>query len=129
MGTRMWSLIDGSVSMGGMSVPMAGLPTAAAPGQRARWRAVPGTPAGPRPLPGDPARPRPVHADPARPRPVRSRRARAFALLAGIVVGLFGVFAFPAGAAQAHAALIRTSPVAGSIVSTAPSEIVITFSE
>jgi putative copper export protein/methionine-rich copper-binding protein CopC len=65
-----------------------------------------------------------------RPRsPRRPRRARIAALFVGVVVGLFGLFAFPAGAAQAHAALIRTSPAQGSIVTTAPSEIVITFSE
>jgi putative copper export protein/methionine-rich copper-binding protein CopC len=62
-------------------------------------------------------------------RPRRPRRARIAALFIGVVVGLFGLFAFPAGAAQAHAALVRTSPVQGSIVTTAPSEIVITFSE
>jgi putative copper export protein/methionine-rich copper-binding protein CopC len=66
----------------------------------------------------------------ARPRRLRRpRRARIAALFVGVVVGLFGLFAFPAGAAQAHAALIRTSPAQGSIVTTAPSEIVITFSE
>jgi putative copper export protein/methionine-rich copper-binding protein CopC len=58
--------------------------------------------------------------------PPRSRMA---ALFAGLILGLFGLFAFPAGAAQAHAAVIRTSPAQGSIVTTAPSEIVITFSE
>ncbi|HKE67166.1 MAG TPA: copper resistance protein CopC [Micromonosporaceae bacterium] len=71
---------------------------------------------------GSPTMPVPVRA-------ARSRRARALALLVGVVAGLFGVFAFPAGAAQAHAALIRTVPAQGSIVLTAPSEIVITFSE
>lgn len=66
----------------------------------------------------------------ARPRRLRRpRRARIAALFVGVVVGLFGLFAFPAGAAQAHAALIRTSPAQGSIVTSAPSEIVITFSE
>ncbi|HEU0241632.1 MAG TPA: copper resistance protein CopC [Micromonosporaceae bacterium] len=71
---------------------------------------------------GSPTMPVPVRA-------ARSRRARALALLVGVVAGLFGVLAFPAGAAQAHAALIRTVPAQGSIVLTAPSEIVITFSE
>ena len=67
---------------------------------------------------------------PVRPRsPRRPRRARIAALFVGVVVGLFGLFAFPAGAAQAHAALIRTSPAQGSIVTSAPSEIVVTFSE
>jgi len=77
------------------------------------------------PLAGEP--------DPAAPdlsaRPRRPRRTRVAALLVGVVVGLFGLFAFPAGAAQAHAALVRTSPAQGSIVTTAPSEVVITFSE
>src|SRR5262245_43118559 len=35
--------------------------------------------------------------------PHRSRRARWVALFVGVVVGLFGLFVFPAGAAQAHA--------------------------
>jgi copper transport protein len=56
-------------------------------------------------------------------------RARALTLLIGLVVGLAGLFALPAGAASAHAALISTNPVAGSVVPAAPSEIVITFSE
>ncbi len=83
-----------------MSVPLAGEPDAAVPDRSVRPRS-----------------------------PRRPRRARIVALFVGVVVGLFGLFAFPAGAAQAHAALIRTSPAQGSIVTTAPSEIVITFSE
>jgi putative copper export protein/methionine-rich copper-binding protein CopC len=82
------------------------------------------------PLAGEPDA---VASDPsARPRPPRRRRprkARVAALFVGVVIGLFGLFALPAGAAQAHAALVRTSPAQGSIVTTAPSEIVITFSE
>jgi putative copper export protein/methionine-rich copper-binding protein CopC len=95
-----WSVCERSASMVVMNVPLAGEPDAAASDR------------------------------PVRPRsPRRPRRARIAALFVGVVVGLFGLFAFPAGAAQAHAALIRTSPAQGSIVTTAPSEIVITFSE
>jgi copper transport protein len=49
-------------------------------------------------------------------------------LLAGLVVGL-GVLVLAAGPASAHAGLVRTSPVQGSIVQTAPAEILVTFSE
>ncbi len=98
----MWSVCERSASMVVMSVPLAGEPDAVA---------------------SDPlARPRP-------PRRQRPRKARVAALFVGVIIGLFGLFAFPAGAAQAHAALVRTSPAQGSIVTTAPSEIVITFSE
>ena len=96
----MWSGCERSANMVVMSVPLAGEPRAA------------------------------VSDRPVRPRsPRRPRRARIVALFVGVVVGLFGLFAFPAGAAQAHAALIRTSPAQGSIVTSAPSEIVVTFSE
>ena len=99
-GARVWSVCGRSASMVVMSVPLAGEPRAA------------------------------VSDRPARPRsPRRPRRARIAALFVGVVVGLFGLFAFPAGAAQAHAELIRTSPAQGSIVTSAPSEIVVTFSE
>lgn len=54
---------------------------------------------------------------------------RVLTVLAGVLIGLFALFAIPAGAADAHAALVRTDPVPGSIVPSAPSEIVITFSE
>ena len=99
----MWSVCERSASMVVMSVPLAGDLDAAVSDR--------------------PVRPR----SPRSPR--RPRRARIAALFVGVVVGLFGLFAFPAGAAQAHAALIRTSPAQGSIVTSAPSEIVITFSE
>jgi copper transport protein len=58
-------------------------------------------------------------------------RTRALTLLAGLMIGLAGFFLIPAGAAQAHAALISTNPVAGSIlpINQPPSMIVITFSE
>ncbi len=60
-----------------------------------------------------------------------SPRTRALTLLAGLLVGLVGFFLIPAGAADAHAALISTNPVAGSILPAgqAPSVVIITFSE
>jgi copper transport protein len=54
---------------------------------------------------------------------------RLLAALAGVLLGMSGVFALPAGPANAHAALIRTSPSQGSVVQQAPRDIVITFSE
>jgi copper transport protein len=54
---------------------------------------------------------------------------RLLAALAGALLGIFALFALPAGPAAAHAALIRTVPVQGSVVQQAPGEIVITFSE
>lgn len=56
-------------------------------------------------------------------------RARALALLGGVLVGFLALFAFPAGAAQAHAAVVRTNPEAGSVLTDAPPQVVITFSE
>jgi copper transport protein len=50
-------------------------------------------------------------------------------LLAGLGLGVLAVLALPASPASAHAALVRTSPVQGSIVQDAPSEITITFTE
>ncbi|HEY1484568.1 MAG TPA: copper resistance CopC family protein, partial [Micromonosporaceae bacterium] len=50
-------------------------------------------------------------------------------LLAGLIIGLCGLFLLPAGAAQAHAALISTNPVAGSVVPSPPSQVIITFDE
>jgi copper transport protein len=49
--------------------------------------------------------------------------------VAGVLLGLSGVFALPAGPASAHAALIRTSPTQGAVVQQAPREVVVTFSE
>ncbi|HEY2672717.1 MAG TPA: copper resistance protein CopC [Rugosimonospora sp.] len=54
---------------------------------------------------------------------------RLLVALAGVLLGVSGVFALPAGPASAHAALIRTSPTQGSVVQQAPRDIVITFSE
>jgi copper transport protein len=46
-----------------------------------------------------------------------------------VLFGLAVVPLLPAAPASAHAALVRTSPVQGSVVTQAPNEIVITFSE
>jgi putative copper export protein/methionine-rich copper-binding protein CopC len=51
------------------------------------------------------------------------------ALIAGVTLGVLGTFAGPAGPASAHASLVRTSPVQGSVATNAPSQVVITFSE
>jgi copper transport protein len=59
----------------------------------------------------------------------RISRRGARAVLAGLVLGVLGLFALPAGPASAHAALVRTQPLQGSVVTQAPSEIVVTFSE
>jgi copper transport protein len=58
-------------------------------------------------------------------RPVKPGRV----LLAGLVLGILGLFALPASPAAAHAALVRTQPVQGTVVPEAPKEIVVTFSE
>ncbi len=49
--------------------------------------------------------------------------------LAAAAAGLLTVVALPAAPASAHASLVRTSPVQGSVVQEAPGQIVITFSE
>jgi copper transport protein len=54
---------------------------------------------------------------------------RLLVALAGVLLGALGVLTLPAGPASAHAALIRTAPVQGSVVQQAPGEVVITFSE
>jgi copper transport protein len=66
-----------------------------------------------------------------RPAPYRRapRRLRAVTLLGGVVAGLFLLLVIPGGKASAHAEVVRTNPIQGSIVQTAPSQIVITFSE
>ncbi|OLE29375.1 MAG: copper resistance protein CopC [Actinobacteria bacterium 13_1_20CM_3_71_11] len=46
-----------------------------------------------------------------------------------LLLGLLGLFALPASPASAHAALVRTSPVQGTVLQQAPYEIVVTFSE
>lgn len=58
----------------------------------------------------------------------RLRRAGG-AALAGLVLGLLGLFALPASPASAHAFLVRTQPIQGSVVQDPPSQIVVTFSE
>lgn len=50
-------------------------------------------------------------------------------LLGALGLGILAVLALPASPASAHAALVRTSPVQGSIVQDAPSEITVTFTE
>jgi copper transport protein len=50
-------------------------------------------------------------------------------LLAALALGLLATLALPATPASAHAALVRTSPVQGSVVDKPPAEIVISFSE
>ncbi len=50
-------------------------------------------------------------------------------LFGGVLLGLFLVLAVPGGPAQAHAALVRTNPVQGSVLDAPPADIVITFSE
>ncbi len=59
----------------------------------------------------------------------RPSRHRAVALIGGLLLGLAALFALPAGTASAHAAIERTSPAAGSVVQSEPSDVVITFSE
>jgi copper transport protein len=49
--------------------------------------------------------------------------------LAAILLGIVIALAAPAAPAGAHAALVRTSPVQGSVVDQPPNEIVVTFSE
>jgi copper transport protein len=46
-----------------------------------------------------------------------------------LFLGLLGLFALPASPASAHAALVRTSPVQGTVTQTPPYEIVVTFTE
>src|ERR1041385_5148903 len=54
---------------------------------------------------------------------------RVIALLIGALLGLGGLFLLPAGAAQAHAAVVGTNPRQGSVVTDPPSEVVVTFTE
>jgi copper transport protein len=57
------------------------------------------------------------------------RRVRALTLLLGVIAGLFLLLAIPGGKASAHAAVVSSNPAQGSIVQTAPNQVVITFSE
>jgi copper transport protein len=50
-------------------------------------------------------------------------------LLAALALGLLAAIALPAAPASAHAALVRTSPVQGSVVTQPPAEVVVTFTE
>src|SRR5262245_57696184 len=52
-----------------------------------------------------------------------------FAAIAGSLLGGLVVLLLPATPASAHAALVRTSPAQGSLVATAPNEVILTFSE
>ncbi len=57
------------------------------------------------------------------------RRAARWATLVGLLVTLVALLLAPATPASAHAVLVSTSPTASSVVSSAPSEVVLTFSE
>lgn len=57
------------------------------------------------------------------------RWTRLAAVLAGLLLGGFGVLAAPPSKASAHAALVRTSPAADAVLASAPAEVVLTFSE
>lgn len=50
-------------------------------------------------------------------------------VLAGLLLGVVLALLVPAGPAQAHAALVRTNPVQGSVLQAPPAEVVVTFSE
>lgn len=56
-------------------------------------------------------------------------RRRASAALAGLLLGLLGLFLGPASPASAHAALVASDPGANTIVPDAPNRITLTFSE
>src|SRR2546421_1147140 len=66
---------------------------------------------------------------PAAPAPRGGHPMSRVRLLAALVLGVLGVLALPAGPASAHVALVRTSPVQGTVLQQAPSEVVVTFSE
>ncbi|SCF33350.1 copper transport protein [Micromonospora viridifaciens] len=57
------------------------------------------------------------------------RRAARWSTLAGMLVALVALLLAPATPASAHALLVSSSPTASSVVSNAPSEVVLTFSE
>jgi copper transport protein len=58
-----------------------------------------------------------------------SGRIRPRAALAAVALAGVWILAGPASAAYAHAALVGTTPVRGSVVSTVPAQVVLTFSE
>ncbi|WP_213456569.1 copper resistance CopC/CopD family protein [Rhizomonospora bruguierae] len=58
-----------------------------------------------------------------------TRRGRLAAALAGLALGALATLFAPPAPASAHAALLRTSPAQGSVVSAPPAQIVLTFSE
>ncbi|MEU2611339.1 copper resistance protein CopC [Micromonospora sp. NPDC007271] len=57
------------------------------------------------------------------------RRAARWSTLAGMLVALAALLLAPATPASAHALLVSSSPTASAVVSSAPSEVVLTFSE
>jgi len=59
----------------------------------------------------------------------RSSRRRLVATLFGIAVGALAALATPAAPASAHALLVQSTPGAGSVLATAPAEVVLVFSE
>ncbi len=59
----------------------------------------------------------------------RPRRRRAYAIGAGLLIGLFCVLLGPAGPASAHAALVGSDPGDTTIVPDAPNKVTLTFSE
>lgn len=59
----------------------------------------------------------------------RRRHHLVAAALAGLVIGALAILFGPPAPASAHAALVRTSPAQGSVVTAPPGQIVLTFSE
>jgi copper transport protein len=51
------------------------------------------------------------------------------AVVAGVLLAVLGVLAIPAAPAHAHAALVSTSPAKASVVATAPTQVILTFTE
>jgi copper transport protein len=60
---------------------------------------------------------------------VRNNRRVRGSVLAGLVIGGLSVLFGPASPASAHAVVVSTSPAQGSVVGSAPSQAVVTFSE
>jgi copper transport protein len=61
--------------------------------------------------------------------PRSARFRRACVALAGLSLGLLAVLLGPASAAHAHAYLVGSDPVAGTVLAGAPEQVVLTFSE
>lgn len=62
-------------------------------------------------------------------RSLDSSRGRPLRVLLAVLAGLIGVVAGPVAMASAHAELLRSSPAAGSVLTTSPERITLTFSE